>query len=162
MDINKITAVSESEGLQLSIAGGNYRIVISGKQTGGKFAVIEMHVPPGAGPGLHAHTDIHESFFVLEGEVTFQSETGAYTANENAYISIPTGGAVHGFKNTTDYPAKLLCTVMPAGLDDFFIEMDALVQSNLTENDHKEKMKALAEQYGQQFYPEGYFSGSKQ
>ncbi len=56
---------------KLSIAGGSYRIVLSGAQTNGEFAIIEMTVPPGAGANPHAHPNIVETFMVLEGEVTF-------------------------------------------------------------------------------------------
>ena len=71
-----LTTVGENEGNQLLIAGGNYRIILSGNQTKGEYAVIEMTVPPGAGPNPHAHPDIEETFFVLEGEVSFKSDAG--------------------------------------------------------------------------------------
>lgn len=49
MDSN-VKIISSDEGETLAIAGGNYRIVISGDQTNGNYAVIEMTVPPGGGP----------------------------------------------------------------------------------------------------------------
>ncbi|WP_431242248.1 hypothetical protein ACQ9BO_20470 [Flavobacterium sp. P21] len=59
---NPIITVDETQGHKLNIAGGNYRIVISGKETNGEYAVIEMSVPPGAGPNPHAHADFTETF----------------------------------------------------------------------------------------------------
>ncbi|WP_246074223.1 cupin domain-containing protein [Flavobacterium daemonense] len=120
---NPIITVDETQGKKLNIAGGNYRIIISGKETNGEYAVIEMSVPPGSGPNPHAHADFTETFFVLEGEVTFKSELGVYIAKKNAFVNIPKGGIVHGFKNLSNEPAKLLCTVAPAGLDDLFEEI---------------------------------------
>lgn len=148
-----ILTTDPNQGKTLSIAGGSYRILVSGEQTKGEFAVIEMAVPPGAGPNPHAHAGFTETFYVLEGEVQFKSEAGSYTAGKGAYITIPKGGMVHGFKNRGDVPATLLCTVMPAGLDGFFEEAAALA---LDDGDRLAKIKELSERYGQQLYPEGY------
>ena len=149
-----ILTIAESEGQKLLIAGGNYRIVVSGKQTDGKFAVIEMSVPPGAGPNPHAHPEFTESFYVLEGEITFKSELGNYIAKKGSYINIPEGGMIHGFKNLTNDSAKLLCTVIPAGLDDFFQEMTDYFEANPTPE--IDKIKSISEKYGQTLYPENY------
>ncbi len=155
---NPIIAVNETEGLKLKIAGGNYRIIISGKQTNGEYAVIEMSVPPGAGPNPHSHADFTETFFVLEGEVSFKSELGSYIAKKGSFVNIPKGGIVHGFKNLSNEPAKLLCTVTPAGLDELFEEIAEYLEtaSSNTENETKEKLNSLFEKYGQQMFPPDY------
>ncbi|WP_337966469.1 cupin domain-containing protein [uncultured Flavobacterium sp.] len=155
---NPITTVDETEGQKLNIAGGNYRIIISGKQTNGEYAVIEMSVPVGAGPNPHAHPDFAETFFVLEGEVSFKSELGSYVAKKNSFVNIPKGGIVHGFKNLSDKPAKLLCTVTPAGLDDLFEEMSNYMEtaSLNDELEKKENINAIFKKYGQTLYPESY------
>lgn len=153
-----IITVDETEGHKLKIAGGNYRIIISGKQTYGEYAVIEMSVPPGAGPNPHSHADFAETFYVLEGEVSFKSELGSYVAKKNSFVNIPKGGIVHGFKNLSDKPAKLLCTVTPAGLDDLFEEMADYLEngSSDSENETKEKIRSLFDKYGQKMFPENY------
>ena len=155
---NPIITVSETEGHKLKIAGGNYRIIISGKQTDGEYAVIEMSVPPGAGPNPHSHPDFTETFYVLEGEVSFKSELGRYVAEKGSFVNIPKGGIVHGFKNLSNEPAKLLCTVTPAGLDDLFEEMAEYMEiaSSDTESETKEKITAIFEKYGQQMFPPDY------
>ena len=152
---NPIITVNETEGHKLNIAGGIYRIIISGKQTDGEYAVIEMSVPPGAGPNPHSHADFAETFFVLEGEVSFKSELGSYVAKKDSFVNIPKGGIVHGFKNLSTEPAKLLCTVTPAGLDDLFEEMAEYLESDSsdTEDETKEKLNFLFQKYGQQMFP---------
>lgn len=152
-----ITTVNQTQGKKLKIAGGNYRIIISGEQTNGEYAVIEMSVPPGAGPNPHSHADFSETFYVLEGEVTFKSEAGTYIAKQNSFINIPKGGIVHGFKNLSDNPAKLLCTVTPAGLDNLFEEMAGYLETNAdTEIETKEKINSIFEKYGQKMFPPNY------
>ncbi|WP_426484549.1 cupin domain-containing protein [Flavobacterium sp. 2] len=155
---NPIITVDETQGHKLKIAGGNYRIVISGKETNGEYAVIEMSVPPGAGPNPHAHPDFAETFFVLEGEVTFKSELGIYIAKKNAFVNIPKGGIVHGFKNLSNEPAKLLCTVTPAGLDDLFEEIASYMETNssASEIEKKEKINSIFVKYGQEMFPPDY------
>jgi uncharacterized cupin superfamily protein len=117
-----------------------------------------MSVPPGAGPNPHSHADFTETFYVLEGEVTFKSELGSYVAKKDSFVNIPKGGIVHGFKNLSNETAKLLCTVTPAGLDTLFEQMAAYFEtaSSNTENETKEKMNALFEKYGQKMFPPNY------
>jgi quercetin dioxygenase-like cupin family protein len=86
-----LTIVGPQDGQGLSVIGNSYRVVISGKQTEGKYALIEMLVPPGGGPGPHAHADIQESFYVVDGEVEVKSEAGNYTAGKGSFVNIPFG-----------------------------------------------------------------------
>ncbi len=59
----------------ISVAGGTYTILVTGEQTGGRYSLIDMLVPPGGGPPLHRH-DFEEMFTILEGEIelTFRGE----------------------------------------------------------------------------------------
>ncbi|GEP51247.1 hypothetical protein FNO01nite_19190 [Flavobacterium noncentrifugens] len=152
-----IQTISDTDGKHVSIARNTYRIIISGNQTDGKFAVIEMNVPPGGGPNPHAHAAIHETFLVTEGEVEFRNESGKFLAKKGAFINIPLGGAIHSFKNTSAEKARLICTVMPSGLEQFFIEVDALMQQqdpkSPPDQTTKAKLDALAQQYGQELFP---------
>jgi quercetin dioxygenase-like cupin family protein len=160
MEPNKITATDPDQGEKLTIAGGEYRIIVSGKQTGGSFAVIEMTVPPGAGPNPHSHANFEESFYVLEGEISFKSESGNYLAKEKSFVSIPKGGIVHGFKNLTNSSAKLLCTVIPGGLDEFFHEVSEFMavakKDSYQEAEIKESLDVISEKYGQKLYNPNY------
>jgi quercetin dioxygenase-like cupin family protein len=153
------TAIGANEGQSLSVAGGNYRILVSGKETGGAFATIDMLIPPGSGPGPHAHPQFQESFYVLDGEVEVKSEAGTYIAQKGAFVSIPKGGIVHCFKNKSDTLAHLLCMVVPSGLEEMFLEMGKPVDTGTflppppVDAGTMEKIKALAAKYGQTLYP---------
>lgn len=89
------------EGKNVSVVGATYRILVSGDDTNGDFATIDMLVPPGGGPGPHAHAGFAETFYVIAGEVEVKSEAGSYVAEKGAFTHIPKGGIVHGFKNKT-------------------------------------------------------------
>jgi len=158
MTNQKIITVNDRAGTNLSIAGNAYQIIISGKETEGKFAIINMLVPPGGGPVPHAHPDIQESFYVLEGEVEFKTESEKYTAKKGAFVSIPLNGPIHCFKNISNADARLLCTVTPSGLDEFFTKVSTTTAhlSGPPDESTKEKLNALAKKYGQVIYPADY------
>lgn len=160
---NALTMVGAQDGPTVSVVGDTYRIVISGKQTGGAYAVIDMLVPPNGGPGPHAHAAVQEAFYMLDGEIEVKTEESNYTATKGAFINIPLGGLVHSFKNKSDSLAHMLCIVTPAGMDDFFLEIGHPVRAGEfappqppPDEATMEKLKAIAEKYGQKLYPPNY------
>ena len=157
-----IITVNEDQGQSFSVVGDAYRIIISGKQTEGAYAVIDMLVPPGGGPGPHAHADIQELFYVVDGEIEFKTEAGKYTAKKGAFVNVPKGGQVHCFKNTSTKIAHMLCTVIPAGLDAFFEEIGTPVAAGtflpppVLNHDDLIRLTQAAEKHGQKLYPPDY------
>lgn len=154
-----ISIITTNDGERLGIAGGNYRIIISGEQTNGNYAVIEMTVPPGGGPPPHSHPDTQEMFHVLEGEVEFKTEAGRQIVTKDGFINIPFGGAIHCFNNTSENYARLLCTVVPAGLENLFREVGTPVlpgqmppAAELTDK-RKAFLKEIDLKYNQKTYP---------
>ncbi len=122
-----------------------------------------MLVPPGGGPGPHAHAAFQESFYVLEGEVEVKTALQTYKATKGSFINIPLGGIVHCFKNKSDKPAQLLCVVVPSGLEEFFIELGKPATDRSfappAPPPDPETMKhilAVSEKYGQKLYPPDY------
>jgi quercetin dioxygenase-like cupin family protein len=150
------------QGETLAVMGSNYRILASGHDTAGAYATIDMLVPPGGGPGPHAHADIEETFFVVAGEIEVKSESGTYLAAAGSFVRIPKGGVVHGFKNKSAQPARLLCTVVPAGLETFFAEIGQPVAPGqflpppVLDAAAIQRIQALAAEYGQQVFPPNY------
>ena len=74
----KLAAPDKEDGKlpHIGLVGDTYTITVSGNDTNDRFCVIDMHVPPGGGPGLHRH-DFEETFIVLDGEieVAFRGKT---------------------------------------------------------------------------------------
>lgn len=155
-------AVGALEGQNLSVVGDTYRILITGKETGGVYATIDMLIPPNGGPGPHSHADFQESFYVIEGEIEVKSEAGTYTAKKGSFVNVPKGGIVHSFKNKTDQTAHLLCVVVPSGLEEMFIEIGKPVTLGSflplppMDPEGMKKMQQLAEKHGQKVFPSDY------
>ncbi len=162
MDANKLTTVEPDQGQTISMVGDTYRVVITGEQTGGAYAVIDMLIPKNGGPGPHSHTEIEESFYIMDGEIEVMNEQGSYIARQGTFVNIPLGGMIHRFTNKQDKPARLWCTVVPSGLEEMFLDLGKPVQlgqflppPSLSPEDQKH-MKAVAEKYGQKLYPPDY------
>jgi hypothetical protein len=69
---------------------------------------------PGGGPPPHLHHVEDESFYILEGSVTFQAGGQTIHAKPGDFLHIP-HGTVHSFKNEGTVPARALVTISPAG-----------------------------------------------
>lgn len=154
--------VGPREGQNISMAGDTYRILVTGKQTGNAFATIDMLIPPGGGPGPHAHLAFQETFYVVEGEIEVKSEAGTFLAKKGAYVVVPKGGLVHCFKNKSDQIAHLLCTVVPSGLEEMFLEIGLPVAAGEflpaepINSQSLRKMIPILEKYGQRVFPPDY------
>ncbi len=111
----------------IGIVGDTYTVLVSGADSAGRYCLIDMHVPPGGGPGPHRH-DFEEMFTVLDGEiaVTFRGEPSVLRAGET--VNIP-ANAPHAFHNASAEPARLLCLCTPAGQEEFFLAIGQPVGS---------------------------------
>jgi mannose-6-phosphate isomerase-like protein (cupin superfamily) len=67
----------------IGLVGDTYTILLGGKDTDGRFCLIDMHIPPGGGPPPHRH-HFEESFIILEGEIeaTFRGVKSVAGAGE--------------------------------------------------------------------------------
>ncbi len=120
----KLTTASADSGensRHIGLVGDTYTILLTGKDTAGRFCLIDMHIPPGGGPPPHRH-DYEETFIVLEGEIEATFRGAKVLARAGETIHIP-ANAPHQFRNSSPQPARLLCICSPAGLEDFFLEV---------------------------------------
>ena len=115
------------------VVGDNYTMVLSGEDTAGRYALIDMLVPAGGGPPPHRH-DFEEMFYVLEGQIdiTFRGETTVVNAGE--VVNIP-ARAPHFFHNSTDADARMLCLVSPPGLNHYFSQWGQPLPTRTAHND---------------------------
>ncbi|NIJ55198.1 cupin domain-containing protein [Dyadobacter arcticus] len=159
----KVITVNPKDGQDLSVVGDNYRLLITGKETENEFAVVDMLIPPGGGPGPHAHATFQESFYVIEGEIVVRSETQIYTAKAGAFVSIPKGGAIHSFKNESSATSHILCIIVAAGLEEFFKEVGEPVAYGeflpppVMDEAAGKKLESIAKKYDQEIYPPDFF-----
>jgi quercetin dioxygenase-like cupin family protein len=114
----------------IGLVGDTYTVLLSGKETNGRYCLIDMHVPPCGGPGPHRH-DFEEMFTLLEGELefTFRGEKQVVRAGET--VNIP-ANAPHFFQNASEGTVRLLCMCTPAGQEEFFMKIGVAVATRTT------------------------------
>jgi quercetin dioxygenase-like cupin family protein len=162
-DLKRTLKLAQPEKLpHIGLVGDTYTVTVSGEDTNGRFCVVDMHIPPGGGPGLHRH-DFEETFILTEGEVeaTFRGEKSTVRVGETLHIP---ANAPHKFHNASSTPVRLICICSPAGQEKFFAELGVPVASRTTpppELNEKqmgefiEKAKMLAPQYRTELLREG-------
>lgn len=122
---------------------GDVKLKISGRDTGGEFALFE--VPRGnSGPPLHVHHIENELFWVLEGELDVQvgSEIFRLSAGDCAYAPkmIP-----HTWQPVGGHDTRFLSFAEPAGhLEEFIDELLRRRRKGLLD---PASMKSLFEKY---------------
>jgi mannose-6-phosphate isomerase-like protein (cupin superfamily) len=99
-----------------TVIGVTHTYRLEEQQTGGALACIEVLVPPDQGVPPHTHHLEDEIFYVLTGTVEIAGDDLPGPTN------IPQGclfygprGRMHGFRNPTDKPIRLLTFMTPGG-----------------------------------------------
>src|SRR5271156_383852 len=141
----------------IGVAGDTYTILLTGKETAGRFSLIDMYVPPGGGPPPHRH-DFEDTFSLLEGEldVVFRGAKQVVRAGETIHVP---ANAPHQFHNSSTRPVRMLCICAPAGPEEFFMEIGVPVANRTTpppaldEAEFKAKAAALAPKYRTELLP---------
>lgn len=135
------TILPETQGLICTVKGDPVRILLTGHDTNGAFALVERSARPGEGLPPHLHTEEDETLYVLEGEIEL------WTPDRTARIS--TGCAVflprnqpHCYTAIGDRPCRVLLTITPAGLEQFLREADRLGDAE------ERRFTALCAEYG--------------
>jgi quercetin dioxygenase-like cupin family protein len=111
----------------LGVVGDTYTILVSGKDTAGRYTLIDMHVPAGGGPPPHRH-NFEEMFTILDGQIEFTFRGVKTTEGAGTTVNVP-ANAPHMFHNASDRPARVLCMCSPAGQEEFFVEVGIPVGS---------------------------------
>jgi quercetin dioxygenase-like cupin family protein len=112
---------------QLMLGSVTVSRLLDADDTDGQLSLVELTGRSGSGPGPHIDP-WRESFYVLDGELTFRvEEDGAVrtiVARRGDAVSIPRG-AGHAFSVTSGEPARYLIASSPAGIAAFFADAGA-------------------------------------
>ena len=149
----KLVLRKPNDGRTIGVVGDIYRFLVTGEETGGQYAMFEATVPPGGGPPPHLHRKEDETFYVLEGEITFQVGEDRITAPAGSFVNMPIGQP-HAFKNESDQTAKMIITYAPAGLEEFFFEVGEPFEGEFPpppDREEIEKLMAAAPAFGIEF-----------
>ena len=128
----------------------------TGEETRGQFALMEQVARKGNVPPRHIHHREDETFYVVEGEMTFSVGDQTIKATAGTMVFAPRDIA-HSFTIDSEQ-VRLLVMVAPAGAEGFFKACSVPAPSMtlpppMGEPPYSEiqKMMALAPEYGFEF-----------
>jgi quercetin dioxygenase-like cupin family protein len=127
----------------------------TGEDTQGEFALIALSSRKGNVPPPHIHHREDETFYVLEGEMTFSAGGGTIKATPGTMVFLPRD-IVHSFTIDSDQ-ARILVLLTPAGAEGYFRECSvpapAMALPPAVETPYAEiqKMVHVAQKFGIEF-----------
>lgn len=142
-------ALLERDEKTVSLGSATVTFKARGEETGGAYSVLEYTADPGAGSGMHRHQREDESFYILEGALTFQLEERKFKAGPGQFVRIAKGMR-HAFVNGEAEPARCLIFCSPPGLEGFFEEFGEMLKVS-PNGPSNEDVLALADRYGVEF-----------
>ncbi len=127
-----------AEGRATVIAPGEGEVVLQGgvgvvrkisAAAGGAFSVVEHPLEPGAlAAPPHTHANVDEYSFVIEGEIEVLMGEETFRAPAGSYV-LKVRGIPHTFWNPGPEPARVLEIISPAGFEQYFEELAAILSS---------------------------------
>jgi quercetin dioxygenase-like cupin family protein len=114
--------VASGEGLaDVWWKSGRLTVKAGGAETGHAFSQIEVDDPRGSGPPLHVHHNEDETFYVLEGEVTFVVGEERIDLAAGDYLFGPRD-VPHAYVVSSER-ARMLVTASPGGIEQVFVNL---------------------------------------
>src|SRR5215208_4563849 len=99
------------------------RFVLRGKDTGGRFALVEHTIGPRAlAAPMHVHDREDEYSYVLAGRIGVQIGDDVLEAGPGELVLKPRGIA-HAFWNPGEEDARVLEIISPAGFEQYFVDL---------------------------------------
>jgi quercetin dioxygenase-like cupin family protein len=102
---------------------GAPRVLLRSEDTDGQIAVVALG--GGARPPQHHH-DFDETFYVMEGELTFRLRDDVFTRGAGELAFAPRG-VPHTYANLSGKPARVLLVITPAGFERYFDRIAARI-----------------------------------
>ena len=99
--------------------GALAEIKVTAEQTGGLLSIVEMTEPPNEEAPLHVHHREEESFWILEGDATFQVGDETIEAHAGDFVFGPRG-IPHRYTVGPD-GCRMLFIMTPGGFEEFVI-----------------------------------------
>lgn len=114
-----------SPSRSFSFLGFATKILVSGADTGGASALLDVQIPSNSGPPAHIHSREDEVYFIKSGTFEFLMDGVCLQAGPGASVYMPKGH-FHTFKNISKQAGEQLMFVYPAGIEQLFWEVHEL------------------------------------
>lgn len=135
--LQKPVIVPPDSGKILQFLGVTHKL--TGAQNKGAYYRCEAELAPERGSPLHIHHYEAEVIYVLEGAIDIRLD--------NEKLQAPAGGLVHLPKdvphvlyNPLKTPLKIMVCAIPGGLENYFDELEAALQSGPLDDETHRKI----------------------
>lgn len=136
------TAVQAGSGQELKSLGITHKL--TGAQTAGAYYLCEAIFGPESGSPMHIHHNEDEVIYVLEGALDIRLPSKELHIDVGGVVHLPKNVA-HALHNPLKTPLKIMVHAIPAGLENYFNEVDdALQRGALNEETHNQ----ISSRYG--------------
>jgi quercetin dioxygenase-like cupin family protein len=126
--------------------------LVTGEQTGKRYAVTEVQFGPGSGLGRHKHLNFDETNLVIEGNLRGTIGDKPFTAGPGDIVQIPRN-VLHVTENASlEEPVTSVVSYTPSGMDEYFQKFAEALENGQLARGGRE---ALQKEYGVVF--EGQF-----
>ncbi len=98
--------------------GNLFTILAGSEETGGQFGLMEIVSRKGLEPPRHVHHRADETFYVLEGEITFYIGDETFEATPGTFVFAPRD-VPHSFTFETD-EIRMHAILAPGGAEELF------------------------------------------
>lgn len=136
-----MTVIPPDAGTRYDSMGDSMRFVLTAAASDGQYTLIEDTLKPGFHIDLHLHRTHAESFYVLEGEITFTVGAATVRATPGTTVYVAPG-VPHAA--SAEAPAKMLTIFSPGGLEG---AMAAFARLSPEELSSPEAAQAIMQRY---------------
>jgi len=109
------------EGESVWSLGGRFTMKAAGRDSEGRFALVEALAFRSTEPPLHIHHNEDEAWYILDGQMTFYVGDDAFEATGGSFVYAPSG-IPHTFTVDTE-PTRVLVLASPGGFERFALEL---------------------------------------
>jgi quercetin dioxygenase-like cupin family protein len=100
---------------------GRITVKAGADETGHAFSQLVADEPRGSGTPVHIHHNEDETFFILDGQVTFLVGDERIDAEAGDYCFVPRG-VTHAYLVHSER-ARMLVTISPSGTEQLFVSL---------------------------------------
>jgi quercetin dioxygenase-like cupin family protein len=121
-----VRAAGEGDELAVGPTRALFKAEVSDGE--GTFSLTETTLAPGfPGPVPHRHTQMVDSFYVLEGTLTVQAGESEHALGPGSNAFVPPGVA-HTFSNPSGESVRMLNLQAPGGLEQYLKELASVMK----------------------------------
>ena len=138
---------------QFDLDGIDFKIVLSGDKTGGKYSLLELHfsIEKENEVPLHLHSRETLVIYILEGNFSFKYGNEKIDGNQGTLLKFEKD-IPHSYRKTGKTPGRLLILYFPAGFENFFQDL-GLDQKKMKKSSEEDQvlLHVLEKKYGGKF-----------